>query len=227
MPYSSESTSASHEASITFSETPIEPHTSLAVGGVEQHPGDRAGALGLVEDPDLEVDQVDVAQMRVDLDQRLAQRAVQRVDRAVALGGAHVALAVDPDLDRRLGLDAGRRRRFSTITRQDSSVNSGSYSPVSLAQQQLERAVGGLVVVAAVLELLDPLDDRAAAASSSSIPASRGARLNGALARQLGDQQLAAVADDLGLDVLERRRVGGRRRRRACPPLWANALRPT
>ena len=27
IPYSSESTSASHEASITFSETPIEPHT--------------------------------------------------------------------------------------------------------------------------------------------------------------------------------------------------------
>jgi hypothetical protein len=43
--------------------------------------------------------------VRVDLGDRRAQRAVQRVDRAVALGGAHVALAVDPDLDRRLGLD--------------------------------------------------------------------------------------------------------------------------
>ena len=50
-----------------FSETPIEPHTCVAVGGVEQHARDRAGALGLVEDADLEVDEVDVAQVRVDL----------------------------------------------------------------------------------------------------------------------------------------------------------------
>ena len=28
-----------------FSETPIEPHVALAVGGVEQHAGDRAGAV--------------------------------------------------------------------------------------------------------------------------------------------------------------------------------------
>ena len=94
MPYSSESTSASQEAAITFSETPIEPQTSLAVGGIEQHPRDRARALGLIEDPHLEVDELDVAQVRVDLADRVAQRLVERVHRAVALGGAHVALAV-------------------------------------------------------------------------------------------------------------------------------------
>ena len=55
IPYSSESTSACQDASITFSETPIVPQDVLAVGGVDQHPGDRAGALGLVEDADLEV----------------------------------------------------------------------------------------------------------------------------------------------------------------------------
>ena len=60
---------------MTFSETPIEPHTLVAVGGVEQHPRDRAGALGLVEDPDLEVDELDVAQVRVDLDR--ARRAAR------------------------------------------------------------------------------------------------------------------------------------------------------
>src|SRR5205085_8244977 len=67
------------------------PHL-IAVGGIEQHPGDRAGALGLVEDAHLEVDQVDVAQAGIYLDQRVAERAVERVDRAVALGGAHVTL---------------------------------------------------------------------------------------------------------------------------------------
>ena len=64
-----------------FSETPIEPHTSLAVGGVDQHAGDRAGALGLVEDAHLEVDQLDVAQVRVELADRGAQRLVERVAR--------------------------------------------------------------------------------------------------------------------------------------------------
>ena len=41
IPYSSESTSASQEAAIRFSETPIEPQTRCAVGGVEQHARDR------------------------------------------------------------------------------------------------------------------------------------------------------------------------------------------
>ena len=73
---SSESTSACHDAAMTFSCTPIEPHDVLAVGGVEQHAGDRAGALRLVEDAHLEVHELDVAQVRVDLgDRRRAARA--------------------------------------------------------------------------------------------------------------------------------------------------------
>src|SRR5947209_9108850 len=77
----------------------------LAIGGVEEHACDRAGPFRLVQDPHLEVDQIDVAQPRVRLRQRLPERAIQCVDGAVALGGAHVALAVNPDLDRGLGLN--------------------------------------------------------------------------------------------------------------------------
>ena len=80
--YSSESTSASHDASMMFSETPIEPQDSLPVGGVEQDARDRAGAVVRVEDPDLVVDQLDVGQVRVQLGDRVAQRPVERVDRA-------------------------------------------------------------------------------------------------------------------------------------------------
>ena len=87
-----------------------------------------------------------------------AQRAVERVDRAVALGGAHVALAVDPDLDRRLGLDlavgALLDDRAPRLEPEQRLVAAGL-----LAQQQLERAVGGLELVAVVLELLDALED--------------------------------------------------------------------
>ena len=146
--YSSESTSASQDAAMTFSLTPIEPHDVVAVGGVEQHARDGVGALGLVEDADLEVDELDVLQVRVDLADRVAQRAVERVDRAVALGRAHVALAVDPDLDRRL---ASRpcRRRASRRCAPGLEPEQRLVLARLLAHQQLERAVGGLEVVAA------------------------------------------------------------------------------
>ena len=94
--YSSESTSASQDASMMFSETPIEPQRIGPVGGVEQDPGDRAGAVVGVEDPDLVVDQLDLGQVRMQLADRVAERAVERVDRAVALGGADVAASRRP-----------------------------------------------------------------------------------------------------------------------------------
>ena len=50
-----------------FSETPIVPQLACAVGRVEQHPRDRAGALVLVEDPHLVVAQLDVGEVRVEL----------------------------------------------------------------------------------------------------------------------------------------------------------------
>ena len=123
------------------------PHLG-AVGGVEQHARDRARALVLVEDADLEVDELDVGEVRVDLADRGAQRAVERVDRPVALGGLHAALAVDPDLDRRLGLDLAVGALLDDhapgLEREQRLVAAG-LAP----QQQLERAVGGLELVAA------------------------------------------------------------------------------
>ena len=49
---------------------------------------------------------------------------------------------------------------------------------------------------------------RAAASSSTVMPAVRGAAVDGALAGQLGDQHLTVVADDARIDVLEGQRVG-------------------
>ena len=82
--------------------------------------------LRLVEDADLEVDELDVLEVRVDLADRVAQRRVERVDRAVALGGAHVALAVDPDLDRRLGLDLAVGALLDDAPARTRARNSGS-----------------------------------------------------------------------------------------------------
>ena len=59
--YSSHSTRASHDASMMFSETPIDPHDRLPVGGVQQHARHRAGPVVRIENPDLVVDQLDLS----------------------------------------------------------------------------------------------------------------------------------------------------------------------
>ena len=108
----------------------------------------------LVEDADLVVGQLDVGEMRVTVDDRAAQRLVERVHRAVAFGGAQVALAVDPDLDRRLRHDlsvlALLDEHAEALEAEERLVLVGL-----LTEQELEGGVGGLVVVAAVLALLE------------------------------------------------------------------------
>ena len=64
----------------------------LAVGRLDQHPRDRVGAVALVEDPDPEVDQVEPRDVGIELLDRLPQRVVERVDRAVALADDGEAL---------------------------------------------------------------------------------------------------------------------------------------
>ena len=130
-----------------------------------------------------------------------AQRPVERVDGAVALGRAHVALAVDPDLDRGLGLHpavlALLDDRPPRLEPEQRLVLAGL-----LADQQVERAVGRLELVAAVLEVLDPIDD-----ACGGLAVHVAAGLDGALARQLGDQDAAVGAHLRRVDVLEGARV--------------------
>ena len=74
-----------------------------AVHRVDDDPGPGRGRRPAVEDAHLVVDEVDVVDARVERAERLAQRGVEGVDRAVAVGRGVEDLAVDLDLDRRLG----------------------------------------------------------------------------------------------------------------------------
>ena len=208
---------------MTFSGTPIEPHASRAVGGVEQHARDRAGALRLVEDADLEVDELDVAQVRVDLADRVAQRAVERVDRAVALGGAHVALAVDPDLDRRLGLDLAVGALLDDhapgLEPEQRLVRRRSRGASAARTSRRRPRTGSR----ACSSSLTRSTTRAAAASSSSSPAAAAFSITVPSPGELGDQQLARVADERRVDVLERR-ASALTPATCIPPLCAKAL---
>ena len=139
--------------------------------------------------------------MGVALPDRGAQRLVERVHRAVALGRLDVALAVDPDLDGGLRLHAAVLAllddRAPGLEAEQRLVLAGL-----LADEEVEGAVGGLELVAAALELLDALHHPPGRLVVHARP-----RLHGALARQLGDEH-APVRAHLGrVEVLERARV--------------------
>ena len=101
--YSSESARAGAEAAMMFVSLPIVDHVRAPSVRVDDDPGARRRRRAAVEDAHLVVDQVDVVELRVERAERLAQRGVERVDRAVAVGGGVQHLAVDLDLDGRLG----------------------------------------------------------------------------------------------------------------------------
>src|SRR5687768_12325378 len=91
------------------------------------------------------------------LDERVAQRAVEGVYGTVALRRADVALAVDPDLDRRLGLHAAILALLGDhaprLEPEERLVLAGL-----LADEEVKGPVGGLELVAGVLQRLHPLD---------------------------------------------------------------------
>jgi hypothetical protein len=130
----------------------------LPVGGVDQDPGDRAGALARIEHAHPVVGQVDGAEHGNRGPMAAAQRGVERVDRAVALGRGHNALGAHVHLDRGLGghaRGAGGPLRLLPVVGDDPEGLDGEEvrRPIRWpAQQQLERAVGHLEVVALVLE---------------------------------------------------------------------------
>ena len=69
-----------------------------------------------VDDADLVVDQVHLAEARDSALEGLAQGGVEGVDRAVALAHGVLDVVADPELDRRLGQRRRRRASVSTLT---------------------------------------------------------------------------------------------------------------
>ncbi len=205
--YSSESTSACHEAAMTFSPTPIVPQTSFPSEASISTRVMAPVAVALVEDADLVVHELDLAEVRVDHRDGAAQRGVEGVDGAVALRGAHVALPVDPDLDRRLGLDLPLGALFDDHA-PALELEQRLVPAALLAHQQLERPVSRLELVTEVLELLDAVDDPRAALLVQLEPGRLRLLHDGPAAGELGDEHVAPVADQRGIDVLERARVG-------------------
>src|ERR1051326_7274769 len=97
--------------------------------------------------------------MRMDLADRRAQRIVERVHGAIALGRAHEALSAHPDLDRRLRLHlAVGPLLYEHAPRLQAKQWLVLAPPLLLSHQELERAVGRLELKALVLKFLDALE---------------------------------------------------------------------
>ena len=77
-----------------FWPTPTVVQALQAVGGLDQHPYGRVGAVTLVQDPHLVVDQLELLDRRVRREQGVADGVVEGVDRAVALPHHPLALAL-------------------------------------------------------------------------------------------------------------------------------------
>ena len=175
--YSSESTSASQEASMTFSETPIEPHTSW--------PSDASSSTRVTASVPLVSSRMRTLKLTSAMSSRCgwlsrdrrAQRLVERVDRAVALRGADVALAVDPDLDRRLGLDLAVGALLDdrrATTRAGTAARSRPTPCAAAARTSRRRPRSGSRACSS--SLTRSTTRRAAASSSSSRPPRRARR---------------------------------------------------
>src|SRR5215467_134288 len=75
----------------------------VSVAGRDQHAGLGRRPLRLVEDADLVVQQPHLAEIRVELLERLAERVVERIDRPVSGRGRVLGDALDLEAHRRLG----------------------------------------------------------------------------------------------------------------------------
>ena len=124
--------------------------------GVDDHARLGGGGGIPVEDAHLVVHEVDAVELRIEGAQRLAQRRVQGVDRTVAVGGSVEHLAVDLDLDRRLGAQV----LAVALLDEDGEVDQLEGRRVVAAvapDEELEGGLGALEAGALGLELLDEL----------------------------------------------------------------------
>jgi hypothetical protein len=135
-----------------------------AVARGDQHPRRRVGAGRGLEDADLEVDEVDVAQLRPRAVHGVAERLVERVDGPVALARTEPPLTRDLDGDGRLRartlLVGAAADRHAEVERAERLLL-GVSRPGAATQQQPERRVRRLVGPPERLTLLDLLQHRA------------------------------------------------------------------
>ena len=165
-------------------------------------PGPRGRRRTAIEDAHLVVDQVDLVEPRVERAERLAQRRIERIDRAVAVGRRVQRLAVDLDLDRRLGQHLAAVALLDEAGVVDDPERRRVVGGVA-ADEQLEAGLGPLEREPIGLELLDQLRQLARVDDALELMAELlGPDRDVGAPAELGHDQPALVADRGRIDVL-------------------------
>ena len=142
-----------------------------------------------------------VCQRRILRTDRLTNRAVESVDRTVALGGADDPLAVDEQLDRCL-----RAELVVAVVVDDHperlELEERLLPTDDAADEQLHRAIGRFEVEPAVLELLQAIGDLARLLAIDLDAELVRLHLDGRPPGELRHHETRAVADGLRIDVL-------------------------
>ncbi len=147
---------------------------------------------------------MDVRQFRQHRAHRLAQRGVDRVDGAVALGHPHPALGVgavaDPHLHGRLGRELTAGQLVGDHPHRLDAEELRHLTGDS-THQQLERRIGRLEVVTVVFESLEFVDDLVDLGAVEFDADLFGLHLDRRPARHLRHHEPGPVADQFGIDV--------------------------
>ena len=191
---------------MTFSATPTVDHSPRPSLVETRTRVVELGAVRALQDADLVVDQLQLGELRVDPLQAHAQRPVQRVDRAVALGGGDDPLALGPQLHGRLvgvravgavlddrppGLDAGSSARAPALGPRRAAA--------ARRRRRRPRTCSPCSSRSLTRSTTRPTSSRSPPRSMpSSLPLSSMEARPG----HVGDQHPHGVADQLGVDVL-------------------------
>src|ERR1700722_3059667 len=174
------------------------PALAVLVLALDQDPRHRPGAG--VEDTHAVVREREAVDVALVLAEVLAQREVERIDRAVALGRRDQLVVADRDLHDREAYSDALARGVDPVL--DIDVELGDleivgHPPEHASRQQLERRVGRLVGVADRLALLDDVEQAGDArvvlldGNADALELGEDVRTP----RLVGDQDLALVAD--------------------------------
>src|SRR6266849_6515270 len=188
------------------------PAAAAGVARLDHHPRHRLGCILRRQDAHLVIGEADLLELREGRDERVPQRAVEGVHRAVALGHRHQGLAADIDLDGRL------RQRDEVAARVPASLvdDAEALQPEEFrhalqraARQQLEARLGAVIGIALELALLyffeEPLQLRVLGVEGDASLAQP--RQDVGAPGLIGDEDVTLVADGFRRDVLISARV--------------------
>src|SRR5215472_5289043 len=176
----------------------------VAVAGGDQHAGPGSGALALVEDANLVVEQAHLAQARIEVLERFAESVVESVDGAVARGRGMLGDALDLEAHRGFR----HRLRLAALLLDDDAeaveLEVGLVVAERALHEELEGGLGALELEPLVLHALEHLEDaprlRGVLVEVDAVFA--GLPEDVGLPGQLGDEHPTVIAHDLGIDVL-------------------------